>query len=149
MLRLAAASLPLLLLAIVGAAAALPAPDPTTPLASVAIAVNGQTLVAWTPGAVAPDSYQVYGEDGGVSQLLASVPAGQESALVAAGFPAYEVVAITAGHASPAAAAATAVLPCFGVQPLPPPPYVEVDWCDYGVGFLGLGHEVVVGLPHP
>jgi len=116
-----------LLVATAGSAASVP--GPTAPLAAIAFVEApqgdnpGTAYLAWTPAAVTPDSYAIYGV---VNGTLTSSPIATESAMTTATtlseiYSGYAVAAITDGVASAPTLAVTLVEACvqigLGVPP--------------------------------
>jgi hypothetical protein len=97
------------------------ATDPTTPLGAVAVDAGGSAFVSWAPGTQVPDSFVVYGLDGGVLVRLALVPGSAVDALVPGGFSAYAVAALHAGTESPPKTAVAARTLCVTVVVDVPP----------------------------
>jgi len=88
----------LLTAALLGALLLLPpasAFDPQGPTAAAVVLSGTQGLLSWTPPAVLPDSYRVYGVASGSLTLLSVMPADAVSGIVPSGFASY---AITAWH---------------------------------------------------
>ncbi len=103
--------------------------DPHAPVAVAAIQTGNVVLVEWTPGALAPDYYNVYGVENGARTLL-ETELTTDHAQVEGGFATYEVTAVTGGVESAAMVAVELLAQgCHVDVDDGPPPSVNVDGC--------------------
>lgn len=111
--------------------------DPVRPIAATAVGLGSSALVAWVPGAEAPDFFRIYGVRDETLAFLSVADADAMSATVEGSFARYVVTAVRDGvESDPALAVVGFDLVCVTVEPGIPPGIAVGSSCAEGAVVL-------------